>query len=221
MVAMIDLPLFPLDTVLFPGMPLNLHIFEERYKTMINECIDKRQPFGVVLIASGVAQMGPLADPHPIGCTAQITQVQPLGQGRMHIIAVGRERFKIESLSYDQPYLVGQVELLPNIVEDRLLLEQEGVRLRVWVERYLGILQQAGQIQFDMRQLPRDPMQLAYLAAYMIQVPNFNKQKLLATDNAKTLFGELRTLYRRESALLEALLTPPEALENQGPFSFS
>lgn len=218
---MIDLPLFPLDTVLFPGMPITLHIFEDRYKQMINECIDKRQPFGVVLIANGVAQLGPVATPHSIGCTAHINQVQPLGQGRMHIVAIGRDRFRIESLSYDQPYLVGQVEMLPITQENAGGLEQAGGQLRAWVERYLAILQRAGQVQFDTRQLPRDPLQLAYLASYMIQVPSANKQKLLASDSTTILFNELRSLYRREVALLEALLTPPESLEGQSPFSLS
>jgi uncharacterized protein len=216
---MFDLPLFPLDTVLFPGMPLTLHIFEERYKQMINLCIDKRQPFGVVLIASGVAQHGALAEPYMIGCTAQITQVQPLSQGQMQIIAIGVERFQILSFSNDKPYLVGKVEMLPLQQDEPTVVERNGDLLKVWVDRYLDILQRAGQVQFDTRQLPRDTMSLAYLASYMLQVASSQKQKLLAADRATTMLKELRAIYRREVALLEALLSPPEQIENQGPFS--
>src|SRR3954466_6437378 len=97
---MFELPLFPLNTVLFPGMPLNLHIFEERYKLMIGRCIEANQPFGAVLIKRGseVSGLGKAAEPFSIGCTVQITQVQSLGAGRMNISVVGKERFQIFSL---------------------------------------------------------------------------------------------------------------------------
>ena len=106
---MFELPLFPLNTVLFPGMPINLHIFEPRYKLMIEQCIQNDEPFGVVLIHKGTEASGPLAEPHPIGCTAQITQVERLDDGRMNILAVGGERFQIRSLNLFEPYLVGTV----------------------------------------------------------------------------------------------------------------
>jgi uncharacterized protein len=95
-----DLPLFPLNTVLFPGMPLTLHIFEERYKLMIERCLEHRQPFGVVLIRYGKEALGSLADPHRIGCTARILDVQPLSEGRMNISALGQKRFRILELSH-------------------------------------------------------------------------------------------------------------------------
>ena len=91
------LPLFPLNTVLFPGMPLGLYIFEERYKLMMAQCLQEEQPFGVVLIAQGKEAMGPAAEPHPVGCTAVITEVQKLNDGRMNIVAVGQERFHIDT----------------------------------------------------------------------------------------------------------------------------
>src|SRR5690606_11558427 len=110
---MYEIPLFPLNVVLFPGMPLPLHIFEERYKTMIADCIRENRPFGVVLIEEGSAEQGPLAKPVAIGCTAEIAQVQPLDEGRMFIMTVGRERFRIVRLEYGKPYLVGLVEAAP------------------------------------------------------------------------------------------------------------
>ena len=86
---MFELPLFPLNTVLFPGMPLPLHIFEDRYKQMINNCLEEKEPFGVVLIRNGKEALGPLAQPHSIGCTARIVEVQKLSDGRMNITSVG------------------------------------------------------------------------------------------------------------------------------------
>ena len=95
---MFELPIFPLNTVLFPGMPLSLHIFEDRYKLMIGKCLQERRAFGVVLIRQGAEALGPLAEPNKIGCTAFISQVERLHQGRMNIGVIGQRRFRIISL---------------------------------------------------------------------------------------------------------------------------
>src|SRR5258708_12127045 len=80
-----ELPLFPLsNTVLFPGMALPLHIFEERYKLMITECIRDSRPFAVVLIPSA-HEVGPDATIHTVGTTAHISQVENLNDGRVNI----------------------------------------------------------------------------------------------------------------------------------------
>lgn len=200
-----ELPLFPLNTVLFPGMPINLHIFEERYIQMIETCEAAQQPFGVVLIQDGQEAMGPLATPYPVGCTAQITQVERLEDGRMNIVAVGLERFRIHSLSFDQPYLVGIVELIP--LDEDSHLEQAGDRLRPWVERYLSVLSKAAEgIKISIEHLPQDPLALGYLAAALVQIPTEQKQELLTADQAAVFLTDVRTIYRREVALLKAMM---------------
>src|SRR5207248_5482663 len=105
------LPLFPLNTVLFPGMPLPLHIFEERYKLMIGRCIEDERPFGVVLIQSGPEVGGP-AVPHKVGTTAHIAAVKRADDGRMNLIAIGQERFQIREGVRQEPYLIARVEAL-------------------------------------------------------------------------------------------------------------
>lgn len=207
---MIELPLFPLHTVLFPGMPIALHIFEDRYKLMIRHCLEQTLTFGVVLIAEGVEAHGPLAVPHSIGCTAHIQQVEKLSQGRLNVSAVGRSRFVIESLDAEtQPYLIGRVRLIPLPGDDAAGLRQADRRLRVWVGRYLRALQRAGQIDASLEHLPQDPLTFAYLAATLLQIPPRQKQALLAADDATQLMTELDALYRREIALLAALLEKP------------
>jgi len=215
---MIDIPLFPLNTVLFPGMPLKLHIFEERYKTMVNECLENDMPFGVVLIQSGVEAMGPLAKPHMIGCTAQISQVKRLAFGRMNIVAVGQSRFRIHTLNYDQPYLKGTVELL-QLDDSSLTTANKSLRLMPLLKRYLETLESAGQVQFDFTQLPNDPMSIAYLAAVLLQTESDQKQSLLAEDDSTKLLDTLLQTYRREVTILEKLVTPPETISDSGPFS--
>jgi Lon protease-like protein len=217
-----QIPLFPLNTVLFPGMPLSLHIFEERYRQMIHECRQSGQPFGVVLIKEGVEALGPLAQPHRVGCTAEIAQLQTLNDGRMDILAVGRERFQIVSLSYDQPYLQGTVEQFPltaTLNRDTVLVS---TRLRPWLEEYLGLLSTAGDVEFDASSLPTDPETLAYLAATVLQIPNDQKQVLLATDRAETLLQDMRGIFRRELPVLRLLLEEEKATPGaQGPFSLN
>lgn len=218
---MYDLPLFPLNTVLFPGMPITLHIFEPRYRLMIQQCIQAGQPFGVVLIKKGVEVSGPLAEPYPIGCTAQITQVERKEDGRMNIVAVGIERFQIHALTYDKPYLVGKVETYPLVSADSGLISQAGQELRPWVERYLNVLAQASnELKFDLARLPDDPLSLANLAASVVQIPLDQKQDLLAFGQAIEFLSGVRAVYRREVALLSAILERDTVQEDQrGLFS--
>jgi uncharacterized protein len=215
-----ELPLFPLNTVLFPGMPLTLHIFEERYKLMIEHCLEPRRPFGVVLIRQGKEALGPLADPHRIGCTARILDVQPLSEGRMNIIALGQKRFRILELSHEKPYLMGSVELFPLEETHKPLLDRTGRKLRPWVKRYMEILTRLSDVNLDPQHLPNDPLVLAYLAAVLLQVPPDKKQDLLSTERAIDLLSDMYKLYRREVALLQAMFLEAD-VENVGRFSIN
>jgi Lon protease-like protein len=205
---MYELPLFPLNTVLFPGMPISLHVFEPRYKLMIEQCIQTAQPFGVVLIREGVEAFGPPAEPHQIGCSAQITQVERLDDGRINIVAVGVERFQIHSLLHAKPYLVGMVESYPLDDEDTYAVTRAGEQLRPWVERYLATLSEVSdeETSFEPRHLPDDPLALGYLAAAVVQIPLDQKQTLLATNHAADLLTTIRTIYRYELPLLNAMI---------------
>src|ERR671932_1191815 len=108
-----ELPLFPLRVVLFPGMRLPLHIFEERYKLMIGTCMVTDQTFGVALIRSGREVGGP-AETYPTGTTARIIQMERLPEGRMNLVAVGVDRFRLLHRLEGEPYVRGLVQLLPD-----------------------------------------------------------------------------------------------------------
>lgn len=214
---MYEIPLFPLNTVLFPGMPLPLQIFEERYKQMVQRCIQEKRPFGVVLIREGVAEFGPVAEPYAIGCTAQITQVQPLDDtGRMLIMTIGRERFRIVELRHDEPYLVGLVEPAPLQDENPAVLEDMADQLYEPVIEYLQILADHGKVDFDVAQVPTEPEALAYLAASVMQLPLEEKQELLAAETVGEMVRALYRVYKRELPLLRFM---PEA--DQGIFSLN
>lgn len=217
---MFELPLFPLGSVLFPGSMINLHIFEDRYKEMINLCLQRRAPFGVVLIEEGREALGPLAKPFLVGCTAQIIGVQPLAQGRMFITAVGQERFRISNLSFDQPYLVGFVELYPLVGASSDALRGQSQQLRLLFMRYLEIVAQARSIEIKTDQIPSEPVSLAYWSAAILQhVSQREKQDILASETAGELLAHVTRLYRREVSFLELMLAWHQRDENDGPFS--
>jgi Lon protease-like protein len=217
---MYELPLFPLNTVLFPGTPLQLHIFEERYQQMIGECIAQEKPFGVVLIRRGVEALGTLADPHRIGCSANIIDVQRLDNGHLNITAVGKDRFRILTLdSQSQPYLIGMVDNYPIVEQAPETLQPLAERLLARLDRYLRLLVDAGMIELDPSHLPDNPLLLAYLAAALLQVPPIQKQQLLSIHDAQNLMDRLTNIYNREVALAHRLLT--ESGSQQGLFSLN
>lgn len=204
---MYELPLFPLQTVLFPGIPLRLHIFEERYKQMINLCLDSQTPFGVVLIQRGAEAFGPVAEPYLIGCTADVAEVQKLPDGRMNLIAVGRDRFRILSLKREvRPYLIGEVETYPLPTPDTKGLASAGKCLWSWVERYVNVLAESGRTQVDLDQFPEDTLGMAYMAAALVQAPPDRKQEVLSATDAFDLIDRICDLYRREVVLLKTML---------------
>jgi len=114
------IPLFPLNVVLFPGEPLPLHIFEPRYRRMVRHCLDSRSPFGMLLaLSDGVVR---------VGCSAEILEVtRRYGDGRMDILTVGRQRFRIVDLFTEDSLLEGQVDYL--VDNDSLLDPQKRLQL--------------------------------------------------------------------------------------------
>ena len=106
-----ELPLFPLRTVLFPGMPLPLQIFEQRYRVMTRELLDSGGEFGVLLIREG-NEVGGGAVPHTVGTTAFIEQCQELPDGRFMLTARGRQRFRLDRMLPPCPYPYGEVSYI-------------------------------------------------------------------------------------------------------------
>lgn len=200
----IELPLFPLKTVLFPGQLLPLHIFEPRYQTMIRRCLADDSQFGVVLIRAGEEVGEAVAEPHPVGTFTRIVESTHLPDGTMNIITVGTERFRIRQLLHDQPYLRGEVEAFPlpapaDPARVRLLTEQ--VRARVL--RYIELIAEAAGLKIEVDEQPETPHKVGYLAAVAMQIDNAEKQALLGSDSLDSMLAAELTLLARENALLK------------------
>jgi len=178
-----EMPLFPLNTVLFPFASVQLHVFEERYREMVRNCLDMDLPFGVVLIRQGDEVGGVHADPYMVGTAARILRVRTYDDGRMDIHVKGERRFRIRSLDESKPYLVGMVE---PVVEHDMEESEEAVELlararaefEVYIQRLFSSPDFAVQVVF-----PPDPVALSFTIANLLQIENLEKQKLLETTD--------------------------------------
>jgi Lon protease-like protein len=137
-----ELPLFPLHTVLCPGIALPLHIFEERYREMVRHCLDTASPFGIALITEGREVGGGSISFARLGTVAEIRQVGRYPDGRFDLLVVGTRRFTVESVAADRrPYLVGDVTELDEPVGDEELARSLANRATRRFVRYLELLQ--------------------------------------------------------------------------------
>ena len=142
---MMNLPLFPLHTVLCPGVALPLRVFEERYKAMVEECLADQSPFGVVFIREGreVGQ-GDLAVAE-IGTVAEIREATRYPDGRFDLVTLGTQRFRLESVSLaPAQYLVGEVEPLDEVLGAAERAGRLADRVSRRFIRYLELLQLDG-----------------------------------------------------------------------------
>lgn len=142
-----QIPLFPLHTVLSPGLALPLHVFEDRYRLMVRRCVDESVPFGVVLIHEGseVAPRG--GAPHElaiasVGTFAEIREASRYADGRWELLTVGAGRFVIETVKTGiEPYLVAEVEPLDDALGDAETAEALVRRVSRRFVAYLRLLQ--------------------------------------------------------------------------------
>ncbi len=180
-----ELPLFPLNTVLFPGALLPLHIFEERYKRMIAGCVEERRPFGVLLIRTGY-EVGETAEPFEVGTTAHIARVDELEEGKMNLICLGGHRFRTVRVVSEDPYLTGEVELLASTSTDdskaKELSDDAGSLFAEYVRLYLAISNQWARSV----EMPGEPDGLADFIGARLGVAPQVKQRLLEELSART-----------------------------------
>jgi Lon protease-like protein len=139
-----ELPLFPLHTVLCPGVALPLHVFEPRYRALIARCLEEGGPFGIVLIRDGREVGAGPTSIATVGTVAEIREAGKFSDGRYELLVVGVRRFRIESVTVGrEPYLVGNVEELDEEIGDRLAARALTDRVTQRFVRYLALLQPA------------------------------------------------------------------------------
>jgi len=209
-----ELPLFPLGTVLFPGLVLPLHVFEERYRALVRHLIGlpdgTPRQFGVVAIRRGweVDQQATLTL-HDVGCTAQVRQVTSHPDGRFDLTTVGHRRFSIRRVEAGrEPYLLAEIDWLdeepgPADEFDRLVPTVLDL-----FQRYLRLIRpaQVGE------QVPDDPTVLSHVIAAAAALSLDERQALLAAPDTATRLRAERSLLRREVGLLGRVRAVPVPL---------
>jgi Lon protease-like protein len=179
------LRLFPLNAVLFPGSVLNLHVFEDRYKRMIAECVARGEGFGVALIAEGAEAGDTDVVPRHVGCVAEIVGITPLPRGQSYVTAVGRQRFRIDEIVARNPFLVGEVRSIGDELGDGVeAVADECRRVRVLFEEYVRIAADDAPV-VSLAGMPEDPSEASFFIADALPASALVKQRLLELPTTK------------------------------------
>ncbi len=217
-----EMPLFPLkNVVLFPGMMLPLHIFELRYREMINRCIEEKIPFGVLLIEEG-QEVGDTAKPHMVGTAARITRVERYEDGRMDIVALGTQRFRVVDFDHSKSYLSGSVRHFPVINGETVQASQLVQVVRPKIIEYVEMLAKASQTRLKLDRLPEDATTLAFLVAISLQISPKDKQSVLELTGIPEILSREVHLLSREILFTKHMIdTQEEVLQmNMGPTGY-
>ncbi len=226
---LLDIPLFPLELVLFPQMVLPLRIFEARYRLMINECLKNNTPFGVLLLQEGDSvqegrfQVEP-AQPFNVGTLARITEVAQLEEGGMLITTVGTERFRLLEYRNDKPFMTGDIEIWPDDDQPEELeadvLQETVSRVKLVFEQYLRILMGMAGKRIQTLDIPDEADMLSFVVPNWLYISTQDKQMLLEAPGLRTrLETELQLLETETNFLknIKAKTNQPATPEAPSP----
>ncbi len=216
------LPLFPLGTVLFPGMVLPLHVFEERYRQMARDLQDRPEPreLGVIAIRKG-GEVGTenLHELYDIGCVARVRELEPQPDGGYSLVVVGSRRFRLLRTDDTRPYLRGGVEELPDEPGDDAAAQTPAVQAAF--REYLNALADRAGAVVRIADLPDEPVLLSYViaAAMIIDIPE--RQRLLAAPDGLSRLRAERQLLTRERAMLRVTTSRPAPDLSREPYNLN
>jgi Lon protease-like protein len=213
------LPLFPLNTVLFPGVPLPLHVFEERYRILLAELLDGTVPrrFGVVAIRRGLEVDDPDPVLHDVGCVAEIRRADRYDDGRYDVVTYGGPRFRLLGTDDARPYLRGTVDYLAEDAGDGAQARAHVV-LAAFGDYCRAVAEARGSEVVEPDLPADDPVLVSYVVAAAMRLDLPEKQALLAVPDASTRLRRELSLLRREVALMAAA---PDQVPTEGPFSLN
>lgn len=193
-----ELPLFPLPVVLFPGVPLPLHIFETRYQRMLADIRAGDSLFGLSYFDASESEAVVPPVGH-VGCVAEVTEVQPLPDNRANILTVGLVRYRLEAyVDEGEPYLVGRVRVFEDEEEDAELLAQRADEV---TKLFMRIAQAVRVINDERASLPElpptEPERLSFLVAAAMELDTEVKLELLELRSTAERLKRLRDLLAR------------------------
>ena len=216
------LPLFPLGTVLYPGLLLPLHIFEERYRQLVRDLLERPEPrrFGVIAIREGrETGVDGVSALHEVGCTATVRRVLKRDDGRFDLVTIGAERFRLTGLDHSRPYLQAEVDYLPEETGDEAAAALAVEAVQRAFRGYIDALTARGVTQVSIPELPAEPLALSYLVAASVIADLPDRQALLAEPNAVHRLAAERALLSRETAMLRTLTSTPAPDLSNTPYN--
>lgn len=197
----IHIPLFPLGTVLFPGMPMPLHIFEPRYRQMMADHAGDQIPFGIALIQSGRAPQSTFPS-HDIGTAAYIMNRREQSDGRWDIVVKGERRFRILGIDETRPYSMATVEWLEDELGDSTEADALLRIVAAQFHRYAGGIARITRRRFVDVAIPEDPIRASFDLASRLPLHTWERQRLLECKTSVERLSEISYLTERELALL-------------------
>ncbi len=209
---MTEVPLFPLNTVVFPGVATPLHVFEERYRRLVRELVGIEsvfdRVFGIIAIREGyeVGDHG-LQSAHRVGTLVQLTEVEAYDDGRFDIEVIGRQRLRVLGSENTGPLLRGRVELLSDVDEPDASTEAK--RTLSTFETYRRVLSDLRGGPVLAGDLPSDPAYLSYALASTCLLTLPQRQALLEAPSARERLGMLRRTLHEEMRAMRALPSLP------------
>jgi uncharacterized protein len=216
------LPLFPLGAVLYPGMLLPLHIFEERYRRLVRDLLGRPDPrrFGVIAIRKGrETGVEGVHSLYEIGCTAALRRVEQYPDGRFDIVTVGTQRFRLLTLDHHLPYLQGDVEPLTDDTADPGAAAPLVRTVQIAFRAYLDALTEEGGAIVKVEDLPGEPTLLSFMVAAAMVIDLPERQSLLAEPDTVRRLSAERSLLARETAMLKATTSRPAPDLRYTPYS--
>ena len=216
------LPLFPLGAVLYPGMLLPLHIFEERYRQLIRDLLDGAEPrrFGVIAIRKGrETGIDGVDSLYEVGCTATLRRVDRHDDGRFDIVTVGTQRFRLLRLDQTRPYLQGEVEILTEEPADPAVAGPAVRAIQAAFREYLDALTEWGGATVRIEELPAEPELLSFIVAAAMVIDLPERQAMLAESDTLRRLAMQRALLSRETAMLRTTTSRPAPDLRNTPYS--
>jgi uncharacterized protein len=216
------LPLFPLGAVLYPGMLLPLHIFEERYRQLVRDLLDGPEPrrFGVIAIRKGrETGVEGVQSLYEIGCTATLRRVEQHQDGRFDLVTVGTQRFRLLALDQTLPYLQGEIEMLADQAIDPAAAAPVVRAVQAAFRGYLDALTEWGGATVRVEYLPADPVLLSFIVAAAMVIDLPDRQALLDEPDALRRLAAERVLLSRETAMLRTTTSRPAPDLRYAPYN--
>ncbi len=205
-------PVFPLNTVLFPGTTVPLHVFEERYRTLVGDLLAVADPAERVFASVAIREGYEVGDHgaqslHRVGVLLQLTEVEERDDGSFDVVAVARERIRLERMDATGPYPRGEVAAVPEEADP--VPEELLGRVRALFTGYAATVARLHPEDPHPGSLPEDPEYLAWTLAAVAPLPLPDQQAVLEADDPATRLALLAETFREELAAMNVIPSLP------------